>query len=146
LGTPVPIGILAECQRNPAVVRLDRIHARLYAGQAWHRLPQRHLPAALRRENYWQMRYQLSLKSDWRYRLRQVLRELVSPADWGTVALPDRLFFLYPVVRPVGWLIRRRHRLPGECSDDGVPPDLAQQPREQFVGADTPRCSSGNPR
>jgi hypothetical protein len=64
----------------------------------------------LRRETYWQMRYRLSLKSDRRYRLRQVSRELVSPADWGTVALPDRLFFLYPLVRPIGWLIRRLRR------------------------------------
>jgi Uncharacterised nucleotidyltransferase len=145
LGIPVPVGFLTECRRDPAAIRLGHIHTRLYAGEAWHRLPQRHRPAALRSENYWQMRYRLSLKSGWRYGLRQVSRELVSPADWGTVALPDRLFFLYPVVRPVGWLIRRRHRLPDQCFDDpGELPGLAEEQLERIAGADTPH--SGNPR
>lgn len=110
LGMPVAPEILAELRRNPAVARLDRTHARLYAGEAWRQPPRSDLPAMLRRETYLQMRYRLSLKSDRRYRLRQVSRELVSPADWGTVALPDRLFFLYPLVRPIGWLIRRLRR------------------------------------
>jgi hypothetical protein len=110
LGMPIAPSILAELRRNPAVARLDRIHAHLYAGEAWQQAPRRNLPTVLRREIYWQMRYRLSLKSDWRYRMRQASRELVSPSDWGTVALPDRLFFLYPLIRPIGWLVRRRHR------------------------------------
>ncbi|HEY1796192.1 MAG TPA: nucleotidyltransferase family protein [Stellaceae bacterium] len=110
LGMAVAPGILEELRRSPAVCRLDRIHARLYAGEAWQQTLRRDLPATLRRQTYWQMRYRLRLKSDWRYRRRQVLRELVSPADWGTVALPDRLFFLYPLIRPIGWLIRRLRR------------------------------------
>jgi hypothetical protein len=110
LGMPTPPSILAESRRNPAVARLDRIHRRLYVGEAWQQAPRRNLPTVLRREIYWQMRYRLALKSDRHYRLRQVLRELISPSDWGTVALPDRLFFLYPLVRPIGWLVRRRRR------------------------------------
>lgn len=110
LGMPVASSMPAELRRNLAVARLDRIHRRLYAGEAWQQAPRRNLPTVLRREIFWQMRYRLSLKSDRRYRLRQVLRELISPSDWGTVAIPDRLFFLYPLVRPIGWLVRRRHR------------------------------------
>ena len=37
-------------------------------------------------------------------------REWFTPADWDTVRLPDGLFFLYPLVRPVGWLVRRWRR------------------------------------
>ena len=110
IGMPIAPSMLVELRRNPAVARLGRIHAHLYAGEAWRQVPQRNLPTVLRRQIFWQMRYRLSLKSDWRYRRRQILRELTSPSDWGTVALPDRLFSLYPLVRPIGWLVRRRRR------------------------------------
>jgi hypothetical protein len=107
LGLPVEPRLLAEASDDPVVVQLDRILARLYEGEAWHRIPRRDIPAALQRDRYWQLRYRLSLKLDRGYRARQIMRELVSPADWGTVALPDRLFFLYPLLRPIGWFFRR---------------------------------------
>ena len=46
------------------------------------------------------------LKSGWRYRLRQFAGEMVTPLDWLSFPLPDQLFWLYPLLRPVGWLIR----------------------------------------
>jgi len=107
LGLPVARHHLESARANPEVLRLDRILAHLYAGEAWHQMPKRGSFAALQRYSLWQRLYRLSLKSDRRYRVRQAIRELISPADWGTIPLPDRLFFLYPVVRPVGWLIRR---------------------------------------
>ena len=107
LGLPVEPRLLAEASEDPDVVQLDRILARLYEGEAWHRIPRRDIPAALQRDRHWQLRYRLSLKPDRRYRARQIMRELTSPADWRTVALPERLFFLYPLVRPIGWLFRR---------------------------------------
>ena len=38
------------------------------------------------------------------------MREWFTPADWNTVRLPDALFWLYPLLRPVGWLVRRWQR------------------------------------
>lgn len=38
------------------------------------------------------------------------MRELVSPADWQTVRLPDSLFWLFLLIRPFGWLLRRWRR------------------------------------
>jgi hypothetical protein len=32
------------------------------------------------------------------------------PADWEALRLPDRLFWLFPLMRPVGWVLRRRQR------------------------------------
>jgi hypothetical protein len=107
LGLPVGPRLLADASEDPVVVRLDRILARLYEGEAWHRIPRRNIPVALQRDRYWQLRYRLSLKPDRGYRARQIMRELTSPADWRTVALPERLFFLYPLVRPIGWFFRR---------------------------------------
>ena len=47
---------------------------------------------------------------DWRYRADQARREWFTPADWNTLRLPDALFWLYPLLRPVGWLVRRWRR------------------------------------
>ena len=55
----------------------------------------------------WERLYRFSLKSDWRYRMSQLEREWFSPADRDVVPLPDRLSWLYPLIRPWGWLIRR---------------------------------------
>jgi hypothetical protein len=109
LGLTVPPDTLAKARASRAVARLDHILAPLFAGEAWHQRPQRGTFAARMRYSVWQRLYRLSLKSDSRFRARQALRELVSPSDWATIPLPDPLFFLYPLVRPVGWLFRRRH-------------------------------------
>lgn len=46
------------------------------------------------------------MRSGLRYRLRQVLADLASPQDWQTFPLPRALSWLYPVLRPVGWVLR----------------------------------------
>ena len=71
-------------------------------------MPRRGSLAALLRYSVWQRLYRLSIKPVWRYRLRLLRRELISPADWAAVPLPARLFWLYPLIRPFGWLLRRR--------------------------------------
>ena len=61
----------------------------------------------------WRWRMQLyhrinryGLKSGWRYWAYQLASEAITPFDWVAFPLPDRLFGLYFLVRPVGWLIR----------------------------------------
>ena len=110
LGLPVAEQHLARARTARRVADLDRILAHLYAGEAWHQMPRRGSLAALRRYSLWQRLYRLSLKRGWTYRGRQALREFLSPADWDTVRLPDSLFWAYPLVRPVGWLMRRARR------------------------------------
>ncbi len=63
-----------------------------------------------RRERY-------RLKSDWRYRWDEFTGEGVTSSDWEAFPLPDRLFWLYPLLRPVGWLIRRRRALWGKTTE-----------------------------
>jgi hypothetical protein len=110
LGLAVADAHLARALANPQVRRLDRILSHLYAGEAWHEIPRRGSRRGLARYSVWQRLYRIALKPDWRYRVSQAMRECFTPADWSTIRLPDALFFLYPLVRPVGWLMRRWQR------------------------------------
>lgn len=108
LGLPVGEEVLALARADRHVSPLNRILAHSYAGEAWHIMPSHGSLAAFLRYSLWQRLYRLSIKPVWSYRLRLLCRELVSPADWATLPLPDRLFWLYPLIRPFGWLLRRR--------------------------------------
>ena len=107
LGLAVPEETLARARADRRVGRLDRLLAHSYAGEAWRLTPTRGSAAALLRHSFWQRLYRMSIKPLWRYRLQLICRELRSPADWAAWPLPDRLFWLYPVIRPFGWLLRR---------------------------------------
>jgi hypothetical protein len=110
LGLAVDECHLSRAAADLRVARLDRFLAPLYAGGAWHEMPPRGSWAGMLRYSLWARLYRLSMKSDWIYRGSQGMREWFTPADWHTVRLPDALFWLYPFVRPVGWLLRRRQR------------------------------------
>ena len=108
LGLPVPAAMLTRARADRRVARLDRILAHSYSGELWHAMPAPSSFDALLRYSLWQRLYRLSIKPVWRYRLHLLRRELVSPADWAALPLPDRLAWLYPLIRPFGWLLRRR--------------------------------------
>jgi hypothetical protein len=108
LALPVKERDLATARVDRRVKRLDRILAHFY-GLDWHRSPRRGSLAALPRYSLWLRLYTYALKPEWRYWKYQALREFVTPADWELLPLPDRLFWLYPLLRPVGWLLRRRY-------------------------------------
>jgi hypothetical protein len=110
LGLPLANRHLARARACPQVARLDRILAHLYDGPAWYQMPRRGSLAGLPRYSLWQRLYRISLKPGWRYRTRQGMREFISPADWDTLRLPDALFWAYPLLRPIGWLLRRGRR------------------------------------
>src|SRR5438046_857249 len=95
---------MAGARRGPPG-RRDRGHA----GGA----PSRALSRPARRREFlrysvWLRLFAYSLNAGWSYRRNQLMRELVAPADWAVVRLPDRLFWLFLLIRPFGWLIRRR--------------------------------------
>ena len=52
----------------------------------------------------------LFIGSGMRYALREASRNLMQPHDFGTVDLPDRLFWLYVPLRPVLWMLRALRR------------------------------------
>lgn len=99
---------LAQAASCRQVRRLDRILAHFFAGSALLRAPLRHSWKERWRTSWWLRRYRFALKSDWRYWRSEMVRDWLSPVDWETIRLPDALFWLYPIIRPVGWLLRRR--------------------------------------
>ena len=48
------------------------------------------------------------LKTDLRFSLHELARFAIAPHDFGKIDVPDRLFFLYPVLRPFILLAKRR--------------------------------------
>ncbi len=48
----------------------------------------------------------LFIGSGTRYVLRETSRSLLQPHDFGALDLPDRLFWLYYLLRPVLWIRR----------------------------------------
>ena len=110
LGLDVAERHLARARASARVRRLDRMLAPLYAGDAWCEQPSRGSWRGMARYSVWARLYRFSLKSDWRYRTAQARREWFTPVDWGTLPLPDAWFWLYPFLRPAGWLVRRLRR------------------------------------
>jgi len=107
LGLAVAPADRSRASTSKQVQRLDRILSRLYAGRAWCEMPARQSWHAIARYSLWQRLYRLMLKPDWRYGSSQIMREAFSPADFATLHIPDALFFVYPLLRPLGWMVRR---------------------------------------
>ena len=108
LGLRVEQRHLDRAHASSRVARLDRILAHSYSPAAWYRVPPEKSFAEFLRYSVWLRLFAYSLKPGWSYRRNQLMRELVAPADWAVVRLPDRLFWLFVLIRPFGWLIRRR--------------------------------------
>lgn len=53
------------------------------------------------------------LRSSWGYRWGELVSDLTNPIELQSLALPPRLMFLYPLLRPLGWLIRNFWRWRG---------------------------------
>jgi len=110
LGLPVDDHEVGQARARSRVKQLDRMLAHLYAGAAWSQTPSRASWQGFVRYSIWHRLYVLLLKKDFRYLTSQARRELFTAADWGTLRLPDALYFLYPLMRPVGFLMRRLRR------------------------------------
>jgi hypothetical protein len=106
LGLTVGEAVLTQARASARVRYLDRILAHFYADAAWHQTPSRALWRGVARNSVWLRLYRFSLKTDFRYWTSEAKREWSAPADWDAVPLPETLFFLYPIIRPVGWLVR----------------------------------------
>lgn len=51
--------------------------------------------------------YQYTMKGTWSSVWTQIRADLQYPIDWTTIRLPRLFRFLYPALRPAGWLMRR---------------------------------------
>lgn len=85
--------------------RLRGLLREMYRESRWRELPGRGSLAWLRRE-VWRRSYLYSLKGSWREAWREILSDAVNPVDWDVLPLPRQLLWLYPVLRPLGWVLR----------------------------------------
>ncbi|HEY0835743.1 MAG TPA: nucleotidyltransferase family protein [Azospirillum sp.] len=106
LDLPVPGPLLSM---SPDRRRAARFAAHLFAGPGWLDGPPHGSVAWFVRE----MRrrgHRYTLKGGWRHALREFRVDLEYPIDWSLLPLPDRLLWLYPVLRPFGWVVRNARR------------------------------------
>jgi hypothetical protein len=101
---------LASARDSSQVKRLHRLLCHLYTGEAWSTTPRRDSWEGVMRYSVWLKLHHLSLKMHRRYWSSELVGAWFSPLDWETVPLSDRLFWLYPFLRPAAWLIRRWKR------------------------------------
>lgn len=110
LDLPVAQGHLLRAGASRRVRWLNAILARSYGPSTWYRSPERGTLAGFIRYSVWLRLYVGALKPGWRYVRNQLAREFITPADWDIFRLPRPLTWLYPIIRPVGWLLRRLMR------------------------------------
>jgi hypothetical protein len=54
------------------------------------------------------LQYTLQLKPSWNYQRNIIFSLAQNSRDWHDFPLPDQLFFLYPLLRPFLWAVRRK--------------------------------------
>jgi hypothetical protein len=110
LGFPLTAEVYTKVRRDRRVKRLDRCLNHFLGGETWRRRPRFNSWEWFWRYSIWLFLYNLSLKSDWRFRAYQCAAIFMHPPDWDAIRLPVALYWLYPLIRPFGWMIRRLRR------------------------------------
>ncbi len=103
LDTPLPPVIAALAQRDPTVLTLVKLARRaLLCGQphwedsGWRQLA--HIP------------YSLKFRPEFAYKWRSLYCFALRTEDYAVIRLPDRLFPLYFLLRPLIWVFRQRQK------------------------------------
>lgn len=107
LGRPVPAKIVARGRRRIDVRLLNRLVARFHGGSRWYETEPRNSVRRFIAGSVWSRAITYTMKPSGAFWGRQLAFDLASPQDRAAFALPDRLNWLYPLIRPFGWAIRR---------------------------------------
>lgn len=110
LGRPVPDDLLARAARRIDTRLLNAIAPRFHGGRHWHEDAPRHSVNRFLAGSLWGRAITYAIKPSpghWRH---QIAWDLYSPHDRALFALPPRAAWLYPLLRPVGWVVRRLRR------------------------------------
>ena len=110
LGLTVPDDLLARASRRIDTRLLNALAARFHGGRGWYEDSPRNSLARLLAGSLWTRAITYLMKPSARYWGSQIAWELDSPADRAFFALPPRAAWLYPMLRPFGWAIRRLRR------------------------------------
>jgi hypothetical protein len=110
LGFPLAAQYLDQAAKSPHVKLLDSCLGQFLGRTLWRRRPRTKTWEWFWQFSIWFSLYNLLLKADWRYRAHQCAAPWIHPPDWDIVRLPPALFWLYPIIRPFGWVMRRWRR------------------------------------
>lgn len=110
LARPVPPAVLARGARRIDVRLLNRLVARFHDGPQWYEARPRNSLRRFIAGSVWSRSITYTMKPSRHFWGRQLAWDLSSPQDRAAFALPDGLGWMYPLIRPFGWAIRRlRH-------------------------------------
>jgi len=107
LARPVPADVLTRGARRIDVRLLNLLVARFHDGPHWYETQPR---GSLRRfiaGSVWSRSITYLMKPTRHFWSRQLSWDLSSPEDRAAFALPSGFAWMYPLIRPFGWVIRR---------------------------------------
>lgn len=107
LARPVPAEVLARGARRIDVRLLNRLVARFHDGPQWHERQPRNSVRRFVAGSVWSRAITYAMKPTLHFWGRQLAWDLNSPQDRAAFALPAGFGWMYPLIRPFGWAIRR---------------------------------------
>jgi len=107
LARPVPAAVLARGARRIDVRLLNRLVAQFHDGPQWYEPRPRNSLRRFIAGSVWSRSITYAMKPSRHFWGRQLAWDLNSPQDRAAFALPDGLGWMYPLIRPFGWAIRR---------------------------------------
>jgi len=107
LTRPVPAAVLARGARRIDVRLLNRLVAQFHDGPQWYEARPRNSLRRFIAGSVWSRSITYAMKPTRHFWGRQLAWDLSSPQDRAAFALPGRLGWMYPLIRPFGWAIRR---------------------------------------
>ncbi len=108
MAAPVPLHILSSARRDNTARRLAIAACRALN---WSQSRTDALDSPW--FSTWANWHAYRLKSGFRFRWAEFQYQMCSPADWESMPLPERLFFLYIPLRPFSWAARKLRRIAG---------------------------------
>lgn len=110
LARPVPAAVLARGTQRMDVRLLNRLVRRFHDGPRWYETQPRNSMRRFIAGSVWSRLITYTMKPTRAFWGRQLAFDLTSPQDRAAFDLPDRFDWLYPLIRPFGWAIRRLRR------------------------------------
>lgn len=107
LARPVPAAVLARGARRIDVRLLNRLVAQFHDGPEWYEASPRNSLRRFLAGSVWSRSITYAMKPSRHFWGRQLAWDLSSPQDRAAFALPGGLGWMYPLIRPFGWAIRR---------------------------------------
>lgn len=107
LARPVPAAVLARSTRRIDVRLLNRLVAQFHDGPQWYEARPRNSLRRFIAGSVWSRSITYAIKPTWHFWGRQLAWDLSSSQDRAAFALPGELRWMYPLIRPFGWAIRR---------------------------------------